>query len=81
MAKVVSDVQRKPEILGPQGRAIVGVLGLAGLSRVIEVRKGKQFVLNIDGDIDDVELARVHENASTLLSKSVIEDFAVKVWP
>jgi phosphoribosylformylglycinamidine synthase subunit PurS len=81
MAKVVGDVQLKPEILGPQGRAIVGILGRPGLSRVIEVRQGKQFVLTIDGDIDDVELVQIHEIASTLLSNPVIDDFAVKVWP
>lgn len=81
MANVFDYVQLKPEILDPQGRAIVGVLGRAGLSRVTDVRQDKLFELNIDGDLNDVQLAQIHEIASTLLSNPVIEDFAVKVWP
>lgn len=81
MANVFDYVQLKPEILDPQGRAIVGVLVRAGLSRVTDVRQDKLFELNIDGDLNDVQLAQIHEIASTLLSNPVIEDFAVKVWP
>ncbi len=79
MTIVVVDVALKPEILDPQGRAIVGALGRVGLSSVADVRQGKQFVLNIDGDVDDAKLAQIHEIASTLLSNPVIEDFTVQV--
>ena len=81
MTIVVVDVALKPEILDPQGRAIVGALGRVGLSGVSDVRQGKQFVLNIDGDIDEAKLAQIHEIASTLLSNPVIEDFTVQVRP
>jgi phosphoribosylformylglycinamidine synthase PurS subunit len=81
MAIVVVDVALKPEILDPQGRAIVGALGRVGLSGVADVRQGKQFVLNIDGEIDDAKLAQINEIASTLLSNPVIEDFTVQVRP
>jgi phosphoribosylformylglycinamidine synthase len=43
------------------------------------VRQGKQFVLNIDGDINEAKLAQIHEIASTLLSNPVIENFTVEV--
>ena len=79
MAIVVVDVALKREILDPQGRAIVGALGRVGLSGVTEVRQGKQFVLNIEGDIDAAKLAQIHEIASTLLSNPVIEDFTLQV--
>jgi len=79
MAIVVVDVGLKYEILDPQGRAIVGALSRVGLSGVTDVRQGKQFVLNIEGDIDAAKLAQIHEIASTLLSNPVIEDFTVKV--
>mgnify|MGYP000276782846 CR=1 FL=1 len=79
MAIVVVDVALKHEILDPQGRAIVGALGRVGLSGVTDVRQGKQFVLNIDGDIDEAKLAQIHEIAATLLSNPVIEDFTVEV--
>ena len=79
MAIVVVDVALKPEILDPQGRAIVGALGRVGLSGVTDVRQGKQFVLSIEGNIDAAKLAQIHEIASTLLSNPVIEEFTVKV--
>ncbi len=79
MAIVIIDVHFKPEILDPQGRAVLGALGRLGLSGVADVRQGKQFVLNIDGDVDEAKLAQIHEIASTLLSNPVIEDFTVEV--
>ena len=81
MATVVIDVTFKPEILDPQGRAILGALGRVGLSDVADVRQGKQFVLSIEGHIDDAKMAQIHEIASTLLSNPVIEDFTVQVRP
>ena len=81
MANVFVNVSLKPEILDPQGRAVLGALGRLGLSGVTDVRQGKQFVLNIDGDVDDAKLAQIHEIAATLLSNPVIEDFTVEVRP
>lgn len=42
-----------------------------------DVRQAKQFVLNIDGDVDEAKLAPIHEIAATLLSNPVIENFTV----
>ena len=81
MAHVIVNVALKPEILDPQGRAVLGALGRLGLTGVADVRQGKQFVLNIDGDVDDAKLAQIHEIAATLLSNPVIEDFTVEVRP
>ena len=81
MAIVLVNVALKPEILDPQGRAIGAALGRMGLSGVADVRQGKQFVLTIDGEVDDAKLSQIHEIASTLLSNPVIEDFAVQIRP
>jgi phosphoribosylformylglycinamidine synthase subunit PurS len=78
---IVVDVALKSEILDPQGRAVLGSLGRLGLSGVADVRQGKQFVLTIDGEIDDAKLSQIHEIASTLFSNPVIEDFTVQVRP
>ena len=51
MARVVVDVMLKPEILDPQGRAVQGALGRLGLTGVTDVRQGKQFVIEIDGQV------------------------------
>ncbi len=81
MPKIIVSVALKPEILDPQGRAVLGALGRLGLSGVADVRQGKQFVLSIDGDVDDAKLAQINEIAATLLSNPVIEDFTVEVRP
>jgi phosphoribosylformylglycinamidine synthase len=81
MAIVTVDVALKPEILDPQGRAVMGALGRMGLTGVAKVRQGKQFVLTIDGEVDDAKLALINEIATTLLSNPVIEDFTVQVRP
>jgi len=81
VAIVIVDVALKPEILDPQGRAVMGALGRMGLTGVADVRQGKQFVLTIDGEVDDAKLALINEIALTLLSNPVIEDFTVQVRP
>ena len=79
MARVIVNVALKPEILDPQGRAVQGALGRLGLAGVSDVRQGKQFVLELDGLVDDARLAKVREIAESLLSNPVIEDFTVEV--
>jgi phosphoribosylformylglycinamidine synthase len=79
MTHVVVDVALKSEILDPQGRAVLGAFDRLGLTGVADVRQGKQFVISIDGDVDDAKLAQINEIAATLLSNPVIEDFTVTV--
>ncbi len=75
MAKVVVDVVLKPEILDPQGQAILGALGRLGVQGVTAVRQGKHFELEVEDAVDD---ATLHELAETLLANPVIENFAVQ---
>ncbi len=84
VARVVVDVMLKPEILDPQGQAVLGALGRlnastasAGAVAVASVRQGKHFEIELDGAADEAALAYIHELAATLLSNPVIEDFVV----
>jgi phosphoribosylformylglycinamidine synthase len=79
VARVVVDVMPKPEILDPQGKAVLGALPRLGFDGVTEVRQGKRFELEIDGELTDDRLAEVEQMAETLLSNPVIEDYAVRV--
>ncbi len=79
MARVVVDVMPKPEILDPQGKAVLGALPRLGFQGVVDVRQGKRFELELEGDLDDAALERVRQMAETLLSNPVIEDFEVHV--
>lgn len=74
MAKVVVNVMPKTEILDPQGQAIVGALGRLGFDGISDVRQGKRFELEVDGDIDDEKLAEI---AESLLANTVIENWTV----
>jgi phosphoribosylformylglycinamidine synthase len=78
VAKVVVDVMPKPEILDPQGKAVLGALPRLGFEGVTDVRQGKRFELEIEGDLTAERLAVVHKMAETLLSNPVIEDFTVR---
>ena len=78
MAKVVVDVMPKPEILDPQGKAVLGALPRLGFTGVTDVRQGKRFELEIEGELTEEVLAQVRSMAETLLSNPVIEDFTVR---
>jgi phosphoribosylformylglycinamidine synthase subunit PurS len=73
--RVVVDVVLKPEILDPQGQAILAALTRLGYSGVNAVRQGKHFELDVDGSVDQ---ARVAEIAETLLANPVIEEFSIR---
>jgi len=79
VARVVVDVMPKPEILDPQGKAVLGALPRLGFAGVSDVRQGKRFELEVDGDVTDEVLAAVEQMAGTLLSNPVIENFSVHV--
>jgi phosphoribosylformylglycinamidine synthase PurS subunit len=73
--RVVVDVTLKPEILDPQGQAILGALGRLGYTGVTAVRQGKHFELDVADNTDESVVARI---AETLLANPVIEDFTIR---
>jgi phosphoribosylformylglycinamidine synthase subunit PurS len=79
VARVVVDVMLKPEILDPQGKAVHGALPRLGFEGVSDVRQGKRFELEVDGELTEDRLAQLQQIAERLLSNPVIEDFEVHV--
>jgi len=79
MPRIVVDVMLKPEILDPQGQAILGALPTLGVAGITSIRQGKHFEVEVDGDVDEDALTRVRDLAGTLLANPVIEDFVVRV--
>ena len=69
----------KPEILDPQGKAVHGALPRLGFAGVTDVRQGKRFELEVDGEVTAEVLAEVEKMAETLLSNPVIENYTVRV--
>ena len=76
VARVVVDVMLKPEILDPQGQAVLGALARLGHSDIASVRQGKRFEIELDAAPD---AASLDEIASTLLANTVIEDYSIHV--
>jgi phosphoribosylformylglycinamidine synthase subunit PurS len=68
----------KPEILDPQGQAVLLALRRIGLADtgggVSGVRQGKRFEVTVDAEITDDVLASVRQIAVDVLSNPVIED-------
>ncbi|GAA1977499.1 phosphoribosylformylglycinamidine synthase subunit PurS [Isoptericola halotolerans] len=74
MGRVVVEVMPKPEILDPQGKAVVGALPRLGFTQFSGVRQGKRFELEVDGEVTSEVLDAARQAAETLLSNPVIED-------
>ncbi|KRA38625.1 MULTISPECIES: phosphoribosylformylglycinamidine synthase subunit PurS [unclassified Nocardioides] len=79
MARVVVSVMPKPEILDPQGKAVLGALPRLGFTGATDVRQGKRFEIDFAGEVTDAVLAEVRQMAETILSNPVIENYAVSV--
>jgi phosphoribosylformylglycinamidine synthase subunit PurS len=75
--RVVVDVMLKPEILDPQGQAILAALPKLGFDGVTSVRQGKRFELEMSRDAGEPEEA-AQRIAATLLANPVIEDFVIR---
>ena len=76
MGRIVVDVMLKPEILDPQGKAVLGALPRLGFSGVTDVRQGKRFELEVSDSVTDAELEEI---ASSLLANTVIENYRVEI--
>jgi phosphoribosylformylglycinamidine synthase PurS subunit len=74
VARVAVDVVIKPEILDPQGKAILSALARTGQPGVSAVRQGKHFDLEVDDSVSDADLEEI---AGTLLANPVIETWTV----
>jgi phosphoribosylformylglycinamidine synthase PurS subunit len=79
VARVVVDVLLKPEILDPQGQAVLAALPSLGIEGVTAVRLGKHVELELAGEADEAALRSVHELADRLLANPVIEGYTVRV--
>lgn len=76
MARVVVDVMLKPEILDPQGEAVLGALPRLGVNDVKSVRIGKRVEIEFDESVTNAE-EQSQIIADRLLANPVIEDFTV----
>jgi phosphoribosylformylglycinamidine synthase subunit PurS len=79
VTRVVVSVMPKAEILDPQGKAVHGALPRLGFTGITDVRQGKRFELEVEGELTEERIAQIHDLAERLLSNPVIEDYQVSV--
>ena len=77
--QAIVNISLKEGVLDPQGRAISHSLNDLGFNEVINVKVGKQILL----EIDENDPARLRQRAArmceTLLSNTVIEDYWIEI--
>ena len=76
---VVVDVMLKPEILDPQGSAVVNAIPTLGLPAPRSCRIGKHVEREIEAEDEQAALEQATKLAEALLSNPVIEDFRVRL--
>ncbi len=68
----------KKTVLDPQGRTICSTLNGLGHKSVVDVRQGKYFEIEVEGDASPDEVRReVEKIAKDVLANPVIEEFHV----
>jgi phosphoribosylformylglycinamidine synthase PurS subunit len=74
-------VTLKPSVLDPQGMALQKALATLGYSHAEQVRQGKYFEIQWNGDLaKSGEREKIEKVASQILSNPVIETYAIE-WP
>ena len=74
-------VTLKPGVLDPQGMTIQKALSTMGYPQAAEVRQGKYFEIQWNGDLNqDKEREAVENVVSQVLSNPVIESYRIE-WP
>ena len=68
----------KKTVLDPQGRTICSTLNGLGHKSVVDVRQGKYFEIEVEGDASPEDVRReVEKIAKDVLANPVIEEFHV----
>ena len=77
--KAVVNIQLKPGVLDPQGKAVHHALGALGFTDVEDVRIGKQIVLELSGKDPEAAEKEVRKMCEELLANTVIEDYEIEI--
>jgi phosphoribosylformylglycinamidine synthase subunit PurS len=77
VARMIVEVMLRREIHDPQGEAIASACRRLGFGRVLGVRQGKRFEVELDGPADENAMTAVTELARDLLSNPVLEEFTL----
>lgn len=77
--KAIVNIQLKPGVLDPQGKAVHHALGSLGFGIVNDARIGKQIILELDTNDTQTAFGEVEKMCEELLANTVIEDYDIKI--
>ena len=69
------NVMPRPELLDPQGKAVLLGLEHLGLDQVENVRIGKHITLNLEAENETIAREKVEKACSKLLANLIMESF------
>ena len=73
-------VTLKPSVLDPQGKAIHHSVELLGFDKVLDIRQGKYFEVQLADGLSESEASEIiGQIAKDVLANPVIEDFRVEI--
>ncbi|MBC5775670.1 phosphoribosylformylglycinamidine synthase subunit PurS [Pontibacter sp. KCTC 32443] len=69
------NVMPRPELLDPQGKAVLLGLEHLGLDQVGDVRVGKHITLNLEAENETIAREKVEKACSKLLANLIMESY------
>ncbi|WP_299756224.1 phosphoribosylformylglycinamidine synthase subunit PurS [uncultured Pontibacter sp.] len=73
------DVMPRPELLDPQGKAVLLGLEHLGLDQVDDVRIGKHITLNLEAETEEIAREKVEKACSKLLANLIMESYTFEL--
>ncbi len=77
--KLSITVTLKKDVLDPQGKVVRNTLQNLGISKLISLRQGKYFEIEIDEKDEKVARKKVDEMCKILLVNLIIENYEIQV--
>ena len=69
------NVMPRPELLDPQGKAVLRGLEHLGLDQVDDVRVGRHITLNLEAENETIAREKVEKACSKLLANLIMESY------
>ncbi|OKL42194.1 phosphoribosylformylglycinamidine synthase subunit PurS [Pontibacter flavimaris] len=73
------NVMPRPELLDPQGKAVLLGLEHLGLDQVDDVRIGKHITLNLEAETEEIAREKVEKACSKLLANLIMESYTFEL--
>lgn len=73
------DVMPRPELLDPQGKAVLLGLEHLGLDQVHNVRIGKHITLQLEAETDEIAREKVEKACNKLLANLIMESYTYEL--